>query len=70
LVMSDSDSPATYVCCSLAVLSVPSTIMVAVMPFAGELGLDELLALADLGAGVCQAIVRNVPGLGGEMTLS
>jgi len=52
------------------VLSVPSTIMVAVMPFAGELGLDELLALADLGAGVCQAIVRNVPGLGGEMTLS
>ena len=47
-----SDSPATYVCCSLAVLSVPSTKTVAVMPFAEEPGLDPLLLLAALAAGV------------------
>ena len=50
-------------CCSLAVLSVPSTNTVAVMPFAAELGLDELLALARLTAGVAKLAPGGVKGI-------
>eukprot|EP00966_Prymnesium_polylepis_P142388 3287686-Prymnesium_polylepis.1 len=59
LLISESDSPATKVCCSLAVESVPSTKTVAVMPFTVPPGLDELAALGALADG-------GVPPPGGE----